>query len=173
MKNEEILKLNFSGWPLPDTYLIELGRVAALWAILESFLNLCIGKLAGFNDLNDPKAFILVTHSSFPQRLDILSALCEQLVHEFPNLKGYDAVVRQLRQAQKLRNDFMHYSMNENPDSGHVEMAKGTARGALKVGVVKVTLDDLRRASIAIHEGHLALYKLVLCREITPVWTRR
>src|SRR3972149_3903969 len=104
MKNDQLLKLNFDGWPLPDGYLLELGRVAALWATLDSFLNLCIGKLAGFNVLNDPKAFILVTHSSFPQRLDIFSALCEQLVSEFPNLKGYDAVVRVLRQAQKLRN---------------------------------------------------------------------
>jgi hypothetical protein len=173
MKNDEVLKLNFDGWPLPDAYLLEIGRVAALWATLESFLNLCIGKLAGFNNLNDPKAFILVTHSSFPQRLDILSALCEQLVQEFPNLKGYEVVVQQLRQAQKLRNDFMHYGMAENPESGQIEIAKGTARGTLKVGVEKVTIADLRRASMAIHEAQLALYKLVLHKEITPVWTRR
>lgn len=96
MKNDEILKLDFDGWPLPDPYLLEIGRVAGLWATLESFLNICIGKLAGFNDLNDPKAFILVTHSSFPQRLDILSALCEQLVPEFPSLQGYGAVIQQL-----------------------------------------------------------------------------
>jgi|SRR3989344_4019289 len=173
MKNDDVLKLNFNGWPLPDSYLLEIGRVAALWATLESFLNLCIGKLAGFNDLNDPKAFILVTHSSFPQRLDILSALCEQLVQEFPNLSGYEAAVQRLRQAQRLRNDFMHYGMSENPESGQVEMAKGTARGTLKVGVEKVAIADLRRASMAIHEAQLALYKLVLRQEIPPVWTRR
>lgn len=173
MKNEEVLKLNFDGWPLPDSYLLEVGRVAALWATLESFLNLCIGKLAGFNDLNDPKAFILVTHSNFPQRLDILSALCEQLVQKFPNLKSYETVIHQLRKAQKLRNDFMHYGMSENPDSGYVEMARGTARGTVKVGVEKVTIADLRRASMAIHEAQLALYKLVLHRDIDPIWMRR
>lgn len=173
MKNDEVLKLNFDGWPLPDGYLLELGRVAALWAILESSLNLCIGKLAGFNEMNDPKAFILVTHSSFPQRLDTLGALCEQLTNEFPNLKGYEAVIRQLRQAQKLRNDFMHYGMALNPDSGHIEMAKGTARGTLKVGVEKVDVADLRRASMAIHLAQLALHKLVLHHDIRPVWSRR
>jgi hypothetical protein len=173
MKNDEVLKLNFDGWPLPDGYILELGRVAALWATLESFLNLCIGKLAGFNDLNDPNAFILVAHSSFPQRLDMLSALCEQLVSKFPNLNGYETVVRQLRQAQKLRNDFMHYGISQNPESGQIEMAKGTARGTLKVGVEKVDLANLRRASMAIHEAQLALYKLVLRREIPPVWSRR
>jgi len=173
MKNDEVLTLNFDGWPLPDGCLLELGRVAALWASLESFLNLCIGKLAGFNELNDPKAFILVAHSSFPQRLDILGALCEHLANESPNLKGYAPVIRQLRQAQKLRNDFMHYGMSSNPDSGHIEMAKGTARGTLKVGVEKVDVADLRRASMAIHEAQLALYKLVLRRDIPPVWSRR
>lgn len=172
MKNDGVLKLNFDGWPLPDQYLLEIGRVAALWAILESSLNLCIGKLAGFNDLNDPKPFILVTHSSFPQRLDILSALCEQLVQEFPSLKGYRAVIQQLRQAQRLRNDLMHYGMSENPESGQVEMAKGTARGTLKLGVEKVTIADLRRASMAIHEAQLALYKLVLRKEIPPIWAQ-
>lgn len=173
MKNDEILKLNFDGWPLPDSYLLEIGRVAALWATLESLLNLCIGKLAGFNDLKDPKAFILITHSSFPQRLDILSALCEQLVQEFSKLKGYEAVVQALKQAQKLRNDFMHYGMSENPESGQVEMAKGTARGKLKVGVEKVSVADLRRATMAIHEAQLMLYKLVLGVELSPIWERR
>ena len=173
MKDDEVAKLNFDRWPLPDPYLLELGRVAALWASLESFLNICIGKLAGFNDQNDPTAFILVTHSSFPQRLDILSALCEHLVNSFPTLKGYKAVVERLRSAQKLRNDFMHYGMSENPDSGNVEMAKGTARATLKLRVEKVTLADLRRASMAIHEAELQLYKLVLGKTIPPIWTRR
>lgn len=76
MKNNEVLKPNFDGWPLPDSYLLELGRIAALWATLESFLNLCIGKLAGFNDLNDPKAFILVTHSISPSA----STSCQRYV---------------------------------------------------------------------------------------------
>ena len=173
MKNDQLLKLNFEGWPLPDAYLVELGRIAALWATLESFLNVCIGKLAGFNDLNDTKPFILVTHSSFPQRLDMLAALCEQLVKEFPNLKGYPAVVQQLRQAQKLRNDYMHYGMARNEESEQVKMAKGTARGTVKVGVQAVTIADIRRVTVTIHEADIALYKLVLGRTIEPIWSRR
>lgn len=173
MKNDHVLKLNFDGWPLPDAHLLELGRVCALWATLESFLNMCIGKLAGFNDPFDPKAFILVTHSSFPQRLDMLAALCEQLATKFPNLEGYGPVVQQLRQAQKLRNDYMHYGMAMNPESGQVEIAKGTARGTVKVGVQTVTIADLRRATITIHEAQLALYELVLRRKLEPAWSRK
>ena len=172
MKHEEVLKLNLKSWPLPDDYLIELGRVAALWATLETFLNMCIGKLAGFNDINDAKPFILITHSSFPQRLDMLAALCEQLADKFSNLKDYKTVVSQLRDAQKLRNHFMHYGMSVNPESGQVQMAIGSARGTVKVSIKSIGLQDIRRASIAIHEAELALYKLVLKREVPPKWSK-
>ncbi|MDP3000061.1 MAG: hypothetical protein Q8N47_21425 [Bryobacterales bacterium] len=75
MTNDEVRKLDFAGWPLLEEYLVEIGRVAVLWSGLEGFLGICIGKLAGFNELTDPKPFILVNHTSFPQRLDILSTL--------------------------------------------------------------------------------------------------
>jgi len=102
----------------------------------------------------------------------MLAALCEQLVNQSPNLTSHAAVVQQLRQAQKLRNDLMHNGMGLNPESGHVEMARGTARGSVKVGVEKVTVADLRRASVSIHEAQLALYKLVLGRTLEPTWSR-
>ncbi len=99
MSDDEVRGLKLDGWPLPDRYLCELGRVAALWTALESFLNFCIGKLAGF-EVNDPKWFILVAHANFPQRLDIFGALCEHLVPQFSHLKDYKDVVGLLRTAQ-------------------------------------------------------------------------
>jgi hypothetical protein len=173
MKNEEIRKLNFSGWPLPDDYLIEVGRVSVMWSALEAFLNLCIGKLTGFNELEDPKPFILLNHASFPQRLDMLGALCEQLVPEYPQLAHYKEVISVLRSAQTLRNKFAHNSMRFNQSTGKAEMASGSARGRLKVSVEQIDLADIRRATIAIDEASAALYKLVLGRDIGPVWQRR
>jgi hypothetical protein len=76
MKNEEIDKLDFNNWPLPNNILVEIGRVSALWNVLETLLTLCIGKLSGY-DIKDPRSFILIVHSSFPQKLDILSSLCD------------------------------------------------------------------------------------------------
>jgi len=173
MKNDEVRKLNFSNWPLSDEYLVEVGRVSALWASLESLLNLCIGKLAGFDNLNDPSAFILITHSSFPQRLDILSTFCEQYHHNCENLKEYKEVVSQLRSAQTLRNKYAHNGMSFNPNTNQVNMAVGSARGSLKVSVAPVDIADIRRAVIAIDEAQAALYKLVLGVDIGPVWKRK
>jgi hypothetical protein len=170
MTDEEVKRLDFAGWPLPDNYLIEIGRISALWGSLESFLNICIGKLAGFDDLNDPKHFILVTHTSFPQRIDILGALCEQLAPEFPSLANYSSLISLLKSAQKLRNTFAHNQISRNTETGKVEMAVGSARGRLDVGVRAVELHDIRRASTAINEANRALYKLVLGSDLMPPW---
>ena len=170
MRNDEIAKLKFSGWPVPDEFLTEIGRIGALWACLESLLNTCLGKLAGFNDLNDPKAFILITHSTFPQRLDILGALCEQLEHEFPALADYKKVISQLRNAQATRNRFMHNGGSYDAQKHCLLMAIGSARGKLKTAVESVSLEDIKRASIEIDEANRGLYKLVFKRDLPPSW---
>jgi len=172
MKNEEIEKLNFAGWPLPDEYLIEVGRITSLWASLESFLYLCIGKLAGFDNLSDPTTFILFSHSSFPQKLDMLGALCEQLEPFAPNLKGYKHVISKLRTAQKSRNRFTHNGMSLNSESGNIEMGLGSARGTLKTSVNTVKLADIKRVVIEIDEAMSSLYKLVLNVDHGPAWKR-
>lgn len=87
---------------MPDEYLIELGRIAAIWSHLESCLTICFQKLTGFNDMSGPTAFIMLEHTSFPQRLDMLSSLCEHLCSSYPTLKGYQDVISSLRTAQRL-----------------------------------------------------------------------
>lgn len=172
MDSAQIEALHFDGWPLPDGYLIEIGRVTALWSNLEGFLNLCLGKLAGFNDQGDPKPFILVNHSSFPQRLDMLGALCEQLVPDFPNLAGYKATIATLRTAQQERNKFTHNGLGPGDNPGEVVMTSGSARGRLKTDVQTVTVADIRRATIAINEAQRSLYGLVLGRTLPPAWQK-
>lgn len=168
MKDEELGQLKLDGWPLSSEYLIEIGRVSILWAELEALLNVCVGKLAGF-DHEDQRWFVLVNHSSFPQRLDMLGSLCECLVHSYPSLRDYQEVVSALRSAQALRNKFMHHGMAVNPDTGKVEMAIGSARGSVKVAVTAVGLMDIRRAAIQVHDGMRALYRLVLGKSIPPI----
>jgi hypothetical protein len=170
MNNSEIEALPFGGWPLPDGYLTEIGRVAVLWSCLEGFLNLCLGKLAGFNEHGDPKPFILVNHSSFPQRLDMLGALCEHLVPGFPSLADYKTTISILRAAQRERNKFAHNGIGPGENAGEVVMTSGSARGSLKTNVQTITVADIRRAAIAISEAQRNLYKLVLGRDLPPAW---
>lgn len=172
MTDDEVLKLKFDGWPLPDEYLLELGRIAANWGYLESWLNICLQKLAGINDLDDPTAFILIAHTNFPQRLDMLGTLCQHLSPMHSHLCGYDKVIASLKSAQKLRNKYIHNGMGKDEVTGRVGMGTGSARGSLKFSNEVVKVADLRRVSMAIHEAMLSLCRLVLKREIPPIWER-
>ena len=172
MHNKEIAALDFSDWPVPDKFLIEIGRVAALWASVESFLSVCIQKLAGFNDLNDPKPFILLAHTNFPQRLDMLGALCEDLFPNFAPLRDYKGVISTLRKAQASRNRLMHHGVFHVASTDRVRMAVGSARGTLKTATHSLAVADIKRVSVEIDEAQRALYKLVLGRNLPPSWTQ-
>jgi hypothetical protein len=172
MTDEQLLGLDFNDWPLPEAYLGELGRLSALWCGLQGQLDVCLGQVAGFADLSDPRPFILLKHSSFPQKLDALAALCEQLASQVPGLAEYSSTVTRLRTAQRLRNRFAHNGMVVNPETGRVEMAIGSARGKLKTSVELVSLADIRRASMEVHEAMLDLHALVTGKRYKPMWER-
>jgi hypothetical protein len=160
-------------WPLPDAYLIELGRVTALWASLETFLNVCIGQLAGFNSTKDTTPFILVNHASFPQRLDMLGALCEELKEEYPHLAHHKEVLLKLKSAQSARNRYSHNGISFDPDKKGYFLAQGSARGKVKTTVTPVSSGEIHEASKEVHLALLALYKLVLQRDVPPIWVTR
>jgi len=172
MNDNEVEALKLQGWPLPDEFLVEIGRVSSLWSSLEDLLNLCIGRLAGYNDLNDPTPFILFNHASLPQRLDILATLCEQLAPFTPHLADYKATVKALQTAQRDRNKFAHNSPVLDEKTGHVFLATGTARGSLKTNVEKISVADIRRAAISVDNAFRSLYKLIFERDIPPAEER-
>ena len=165
--NNHLMSSNFRlDLPLPDEYLIELGRITALWASLESMLNMCLGKLAGFDPLTDPTPFILITHTSFPQRLDMLGALCEQLGDTYPDLAEHKDVIGKLKSAQSTRNRYMHNGISYDPERRGHFLAQGSARGKVKTSITPVTVEEIHQAAREVHLASLALYKLVLKREI-------
>lgn len=69
----------------------------SVWGSLEAYMNVAISKLAGYEVIMDRRALIMVAHSTFQQRVDIVSTLCEQLVPQFPRLGGYKSVVSKIR----------------------------------------------------------------------------
>jgi hypothetical protein len=155
-------------WPLPDEWLIELGRLAACWATFETMLDVYLGKVAGFDRLNDPRPYILLKHSSFPQKVDALCALCEQLSPQYSNLSGYKEVAGKIRAAQSARNRFIHNSIGQDPDTKEFKVAVGSARGKLKTELQSARLGDLRRAWREVNNAGAALHKLVTGKSLPP-----
>lgn len=127
---------------IPDDFLIAIGRVSVRWNTLESMIEMVLIKLAGIGD-GDSRGKIIFNHMSWPQRMDVLGALVESLVNEYPRLNGYnEEVVPLLKKAQAGRNKIMHgfFGMNGGPD---VMILRATARGKLKFQMEKITVSEI------------------------------
>lgn len=166
-------RLEFRGdWPMPDDFLLELGRMTAMWPSLENTVNISIGKLMGYKDLLDARVVIALAHSNFQQRVDILSSLCDQLSTDYPHLGKHQAVVKQIKSAQVGRNKYAHNGMSTD-DDGKVVVAFASARGVLKTTVEIVHLNDIKEVTAKIHEASCALHSLITQKYLAPIWESR
>ena len=147
---------------LPDECLIELGQLVSMWAALENALFLYLAKLSGYDDaLSDETPFIIFNHLSFPQRLDILGALCDKLMHRYKNLHNYKQTLSLLRNAQSARNRYIHNNISYNKEQEKYFIATGSARGKVKVSIEETSPQEIKEASKTIKEALRSLHFLV------------
>lgn len=159
-------------WPAPNAYMTELGRMTCLWGSLEAAVNIAISKLAGYEEILDYRAVIMVAHANFQQRIDMVSSFCEQLSPDYPHLSDYKATISKVKRAQKLRNKFAHNGVVYTPEDGRVTISTASARGSLKAFTEDVTIDQIRGVSVAIHEALCMLQELVTNKPMLPFWDR-
>jgi hypothetical protein len=158
-------------WPVPDEYLLELGRMVCVWGSLESMTAMAISKLAGFESPTDPRALTVVAHSNFQQRVDIVGAMCGQFVDQVPHLKDYEQVIKKVRSAQAGRNKYAHNALSVDED-GSVHIAFMSARGVFKTTVEEVRVSEIREVTAKIHEALCALQALITNTVVKPMWER-
>lgn len=159
-------------WPLPNEYMIELGRISSLYGVLENVVNIGISKLAGYANTYDYRSAIMLAHSNFQQRVDILATLFEQTVKEYPKLEGYEKVIKLIKRAQKGRNKFMHSSLGCDPENDEVQLSSMSARGRLKTTVETIYIKELIEISAITHEATCALHTIITGNEMKPLWER-
>lgn len=144
----------------------------SVWGSLEAYMNVAISKLAGYEVIMDRRALIMVAHSTFQQRVDIVSTLCEQLVPEFPRLGDYKSVVSKIRAAQKARNMFAHNGIVADEETGEVILSYASARGTLKMSVEAIKVEQIMDATAKVHEAMCALHTLLTGKVLKPIWER-
>ncbi len=167
-------KITFpENFPAPDEYLTELGRVTALWGILEQSVNLNINYLSGLEPRDHWRVAVLTAHSNFNQRVDIIDTLCSELQKQFPNLSSYSETTKIIRSAQKQRNQFLHNGIAINEETGKVQTSSLSARGSLKTQTRDVTIEELKELSGKIHLAMLSLHGLITGKYYPPVWERK
>ena len=166
-------RLNFKNdWPMPNDFMLELGRISAIWLSLENTVNLSIGKLAGYDEVYDYRAAILLAHANFKQRIEILETLFEQCSKEHKKLKHYEPIIKKIKSAQKGRNRFIHNSISFNFDSNCMEIVSLSARGTMKTTIAPVNINELKEVTAKIHESMCELHTIITGNKLTPMWEK-
>jgi hypothetical protein len=130
---------------IPDEYLKAIGRVVVEWNQLESILDLCLIRLLG-KELTDPRSHIVFTHMAYPQKMDALKALIGEVkIPDGSTLGRYgDEVQPLLKNASEARNKIMHSKWGVINGKVHRSMIR--AKGALKMSLVSVSIDEIIEA---------------------------
>jgi hypothetical protein len=145
---------------VPDNFLIAIGRVTVQWNLLEAMLEMMLGKLAGMDVLADARAKIMVNHMTWPLKIDIFGSICNELVDDYPRLKGYRSTLELLNKAQQGRNRIVHALWGY--EGGKVTINRATARGKLKVQMEEISVEQIDAVFREINAANAALYNLVI-----------
>ena|SRR5437660_7946644 len=144
---------------VPDEYLVEIGKASVQWSLLESVLDLCMIKLAGYTEV-EPRAAAIFAHMTFPVKLDVFAAMVDSILEDYPQLDEYQDVLKPVREAQKARNRIAHGKWNY--ENGVVTIAHLTARGKVKTSIEPITIDELKTAAYLIGKASIRVWKLVV-----------
>lgn len=161
MSNIDVETLDLGDWPVAQEYLVEVGRIALVWSRLKTFVCNSVANLAGLENLEDPRMYSVFTARSYGDNLDLLERLCFQQIDQSPNLTGYEAVMRKLRQAQIDKEFYLGGSMKPNPVNDEVEMTVLVDQISNQTTTVKLELNELKAAVLKIDDAQHELYKLV------------
>lgn len=160
---------------LPTEYLAAIGSVVASWNDLEFELNMLLIHLLG-KETVEPRSHVAFAHMSFPQRLDVLGALAQEVSDDpkYAHAKNCaDSLLPLLKQAQKIRNQIIHSDWGIK--NGKVSRVSISARGTFKFSGIPVKLEEIEKATITIEKARDTIHSLIdpFVRADILRWSRR
>lgn len=149
--------------PVPDEYLLELGRLVQMGNTAEMVMVGTISLLLGHATPANRLARIMVAHSTAQQRLHAIEALFEQVALVNDDLDGYEKAVGDLRRALAAKTKYVI-----NPFfvfDGKVMIRGTTARGEMKEIREEVRLCQIRAITERIGNATKALHEFSLDKD--------
>lgn len=147
---------------LPDDYLVAIGKVCVQWGMLEQVVDKALHKFGDVN-MDDWRPPVFTAHMSWPQKMNILDALVDGLVGEYPALSRYKIEVAPvLRKAQSGRNRIVHAFWGYDDKTASAHILSLTARGKLKTSVDPIGISDIDSIADEIALAGMLLWKLLV-----------
>lgn len=146
---------------IPDEYLRAIGQVVLTWNSLEALVHLALVKLLGSDSL-EGRSHAVFAPMSFPQKLDVLTTLMDQMEipanHPFGR---YKTEVHPLLTEAQAQRDLLLHSLWGVKD-GEVCVSSIASRGLVRVEERPVPLGEVEAASELIKKAGLTLFLSVV-----------
>ena len=152
---------------IPTEYLRAIGEVNVRWNDLDGLINVFLICLLG-KSIYEERSHIVFAHMAFPQKLDVLGALVEEVINRrgYSKLKKYKATVLPLlKNAQKGRNLVIHSDWTMR--GGEVVRTSVSARGSFKFSSTIATLEEIEAVIQLIEKARSEMFALV-----KPDWAK-
>lgn len=146
---------------IPPEFLKAIGDVVVRWNRMEIEVNTLLIHWLG-KDIRENRSHVIFTHMSFPQKLDVMGALVEELTQEkkYSYLKACKTrFIPLLKKAQIGRNMVIHSMWGTL--NGNVMRASITARGSLKLSWSVASLDEINEVKRIIEQVDEDLLALI------------
>lgn len=158
-------ELDLGDWPIDESYLVEIGRIAVLWSKLENFVKNSAANFAGLDNLENTKMYVVFSSNSFCENVELIEKLCALQLPATPNIKNYAQVINALYQAEVLKNRYLKGLLRPNQVDNSVELIFDDEQCPGEVSIVSCDKSSLNEAALEIDKAQFDLYKLVCALE--------
>jgi hypothetical protein len=144
---------------LPEPYLTAIGKVTVAWGHLESIVAMGLAKFTGYTDF-DWRSATITAHMPWPQKMDAMETLINELTPENPHLAKFPEVKTLLKKAQEGRNRVSHGQWGY--ENGQASKARLTARGKLRPSIDPITVTEIETIASDIGRAAIRLWRLIV-----------
>jgi hypothetical protein len=157
--------LDFNPNHIPGDYLQAIGLAIACNAQTEHIVEMAI---YGMLEVDFEYGAAVTTHMNNRLRDDALRALAEIKMDDPQDLNDLDAILNDVSDACRRRNDYAHASLATDTSNGKVYIVTQKARGSVSVEIKEVDVEAIKKDAERIYSSGLVLMEFLSNHELLP-----
>ena len=161
--------LDFEPGHLPLKHLAAIGLMSAAASHTDSIIEMAI---AGMLGIDGEQGWAVTAHMPAPLRSSVLRSAAEIVLTDERALNELDIHLEAIKKAAEARNEMVHGSWAYRESDGAVLLVKQEARTHVEVSSRPVTVNEIERKALALHEVGLNLMSFLIAVDKLPSFPR-